>query len=186
MTCGIAEMPPYKSANLPCISEMRTMHIEVMMFCLCRRAGHPCRKRRSKRVRRPWRRDVLRRGNRLVQGFPRSVRDCCSEDGFGPHESLHHHRSRKSNESHPHRPCRIISSHHTHHTNDAQSDRHPTTTETSNAVVIRAETVHWHDFEHSVVARHVDTAIENSRPHVSGGDGVGTDAVLGERCGKVT
>ena len=53
-------------------------------------------------------------------------------------------------------------------------------------LVIRAETVHWHDFEHSVVARHVDTAIENSRPHVSGGDGVGTDAVLGERCGKVT
>lgn len=105
---------------------------------LCRRAGHPCRKRRSKRVRRPWRRDVLRRGNRLVQGFPRSVRDCCSEDGFGPHESLHHHRSRKSNESHPHRPCRIISSHHTHHTNDAQSDRHPTTTETSNAVGLLA------------------------------------------------
>ena len=40
--------------------------------------------------------------------------------------------------------------------------------------------------EHGVVARHVDTAIENSRPHVSGGDGVGTDAIFGERCGKVT
>ena len=78
----ISEKPPDKSVNLPCISEMRAMHIEVMMFCLCRRAGHPCRKRRSKRARRPWRRDVLRRGNRLVQGFPRSVRDCCSEDGF--------------------------------------------------------------------------------------------------------
>ncbi|KAB5739397.1 hypothetical protein GA747_06005 [Bifidobacterium adolescentis] len=70
----ISEKPPDKSVNLPCISEMRAMHIEVMMFCLCRRAGHPCRKRRSKRARRPWRRDVLRRGNRLVQGFPRSVR----------------------------------------------------------------------------------------------------------------
>ncbi len=134
----ISEKPPDKSVDLPCISEMRAMHIEVMMFCLYRRAGHPCRKHRSKRVRRPWRRDVLRRGNRLVQGFPRSVRDYCSEDGFGPHESLHHHRSRKSNESHPHRPCRTISSHHTHHTNDAQSDRHPTTTETSNAVGLLA------------------------------------------------
>lgn len=70
----ISEKPPDKSVNLPCISEMRAMHIEVMMFCLCRRAGHPCRKRRSKRARRPWRRDVLRRGNRLVQVFPRSVR----------------------------------------------------------------------------------------------------------------
>mgnify|MGYP001042475486 CR=1 FL=1 len=56
----------------------------------------------------------------------------------GPHESLHHHRSRKSNELHPHRPCRTISSHHTRHTNDAQSDRHPTTTETSNAVGLLA------------------------------------------------
>ena len=54
------------------------------------------------------------------------------------YESLHHHRSRKSNELHPHRPCRTISSHHTHHTNDAQSDRHPTTTETSNAVGLLA------------------------------------------------
>lgn len=57
----ISEKPPDKSVNLPCISEMRAMHIEVMMFCLCRRAGHPCRKRRSKRARRlatrcapPW------------------------------------------------------------------------------------------------------------------------------------
>lgn len=48
----ISEKPPDKSVNLPCISEMRAMHIEVMMFCLCRRAGHPCRKRRSKRARR--------------------------------------------------------------------------------------------------------------------------------------
>lgn len=56
----------------------------------------------------------------------------------GRYESLHHHRSRKSNESHPHRPCRTISSHHTRHTNDAQSDRHPTTTETSNAVGLLA------------------------------------------------
>ena len=53
-------------------------------------------------------------------------------------------------------------------------------------LVIRAETMHRHDFEHGVVARHVDTAIENSRPHVSGRDGVGTDTILGERCGKVT
>ena len=59
-------------------------------------------------------------------------------DPSGPHESLHHHRSRKSNESHPHKPCHTTSSHHTRHTNDAQSDRHPTTTETSNAVGLLA------------------------------------------------
>ena len=56
----------------------------------------------------------------------------------GRYESLHHHRSRKSNELHPHKPCHTTSSHHTRHTNDAQSDRHPTTTETSNAVGLLA------------------------------------------------
>ena len=71
---------------------------------------------------------------RTQQRINRAFRARCT----GPHESLHHHRSRKSNELHPHRPCRIISSHHTHHTNDAQSDRHPTTTETSNAVGLLA------------------------------------------------
>ena len=57
---------------------------------------------------------------------------------IGQHESPHHHQSQKSNESHPHKPCHTTSSHHTRHTNDAQSDRHPTTTETSNAVGLLA------------------------------------------------